>query len=64
LARALAHVAQTKQYKKGIKNADAILKKFPEHGETLAMKVRRRQQHCWCSGHGMLHAVAMACCTG
>lgn len=32
---------QTKQYKKGIKNADAILKKFPEHGETLAMKVRQ-----------------------
>lgn len=30
---------QTKQYKKGIKNADTILKKFPEHGETLAMKV-------------------------
>ena len=32
-------LAQTKQYKKGIKNADAILKKFPDHGETLAMKV-------------------------
>ena len=27
-----------KQYKKGIKNADSILKKFPNHGETLAMK--------------------------
>lgn len=25
-------------YKKGIKSADAILKKFPENGETLAMK--------------------------
>lgn len=35
----LATLLQTKQYKKGIKNADAILKKFPEHGETLAMKV-------------------------
>lgn len=35
-------ILQTKQYKKGIKTADAILKKFPEHGETLAMKVR----HC------------------
>jgi tetratricopeptide (TPR) repeat protein len=29
---------ETKQYKKGLKAADAILKKFPEHGETLAMK--------------------------
>lgn len=29
---------ETKQYKKAIKQADAILKKFPNHGETLAMK--------------------------
>lgn len=29
---------ETKQYKKGLKCADQILKKFPEHGETLAMK--------------------------
>ncbi|ONK76623.1 uncharacterized protein A4U43_C03F30260 [Asparagus officinalis] len=29
---------ETKQYKKGLKSADAILKKFPEHGETLSMK--------------------------
>ena len=29
---------ETKQYKKGLKAADAILKHFPEHGETLAMK--------------------------
>ena len=29
---------QTKAYKKGIKTADTILKKFPENGETLAMK--------------------------
>ncbi|KAK3248425.1 N-alpha-acetyltransferase 16, NatA auxiliary subunit [Cymbomonas tetramitiformis] len=29
---------ETKQYKKGIKAADQILKKFPDHGETLAMK--------------------------
>lgn len=29
---------ETKQYKKGLKAADAILKKVPEHGETLAMK--------------------------
>ncbi|KAL4451836.1 hypothetical protein ABPG75_007498 [Micractinium tetrahymenae] len=38
LFRQLAKQYETKQYKKGIKNADAILKKFPEHGETLAMK--------------------------
>ena len=29
---------EMKQYKKAIKQADAILKKFPKHGETLAMK--------------------------
>ncbi|KAJ7522001.1 hypothetical protein O6H91_19G078300 [Diphasiastrum complanatum] len=29
---------ETKQYKKGLKAADAILKKYPDHGETLAMK--------------------------
>ncbi|GAQ88611.1 N-terminal acetyltransferase [Klebsormidium nitens] len=29
---------ETKQYKKGLKAADQVLKKFPEHGETLAMK--------------------------
>ncbi|OIW03837.1 hypothetical protein TanjilG_30113 [Lupinus angustifolius] len=29
---------ETKQYKKGLKAADAILKKFPHHGETLSMK--------------------------
>ncbi|CAH8355923.1 unnamed protein product [Eruca vesicaria subsp. sativa] len=29
---------ETKQYKKGLKAADAILKKFPSHGETLSMK--------------------------
>lgn len=29
---------ETKQYKKGLKAADSILKKFPEHGETLSMK--------------------------
>jgi len=29
---------EMKQYKKGIKAADAILKKFPDHGETLCMK--------------------------
>ncbi|XP_078432271.1 tetratricopeptide repeat (TPR)-containing protein [Wolffia australiana] len=29
---------ETKQYKKGLKAADAILKKFPDNGETLSMK--------------------------
>ena len=29
---------EQKQYKKGLKAADQVLKKFPEHGETLAMK--------------------------
>jgi len=29
---------ETKQYKKAMKSADAILKKHPNHGETLAMK--------------------------
>jgi tetratricopeptide (TPR) repeat protein len=29
---------EMKQYKKAIKQADAILKRFPNHGETLAMK--------------------------
>jgi hypothetical protein len=30
---------ETKQYKKGLKAADTVLKKFPNHGETLSMKV-------------------------
>ena len=29
---------ESKQYKLGIKSADAILKRFPNHGETLCMK--------------------------
>ncbi|KAI1320538.1 N-alpha-acetyltransferase 16, NatA auxiliary subunit [Mortierella claussenii] len=29
---------ELKQYKRGFKSAEQILKKFPEHGETLAMK--------------------------
>lgn len=29
---------ETKQYKKGLKNADAVLRRFPDHGETLCMK--------------------------
>ncbi|XP_057451305.1 N-terminal acetyltransferase A complex auxiliary subunit NAA15-like [Lotus japonicus] len=29
---------ESKQYKKGLKAADTILRKFPDHGETLSMK--------------------------
>lgn len=29
---------ETKQYKKGLKASDQILRKYPDHGETLAMK--------------------------
>eukprot|EP00581_Thalassiosira_minuscula_P017759 CAMPEP_0183722740 /NCGR_PEP_ID=MMETSP0737-20130205/14604_1 /TAXON_ID=385413 /ORGANISM="Thalassiosira miniscula, Strain CCMP1093" /LENGTH=974 /DNA_ID=CAMNT_0025952969 /DNA_START=188 /DNA_END=3112 /DNA_ORIENTATION=+ len=29
---------ESKQYKKGLKNADTILKRYPNHGETLCMK--------------------------
>ena len=38
LFRQVVRHYETKQHKKGIKAADQILKKFPEHGETLAMK--------------------------
>lgn len=38
LFRQVVRFYETKQYKKGIKAADQILKKLPEHGETLAMK--------------------------
>ncbi|KAG5438467.1 hypothetical protein PCANB_002570 [Pneumocystis canis] len=38
LFRQILKLYETKQYKKGLKNADQILKKYPEHGETLAMK--------------------------
>jgi N-alpha-acetyltransferase 15/16, NatA auxiliary subunit len=36
--RSLQKHFDMKQYKKAIKQADAILKRFPKHGETLAMK--------------------------
>jgi peptide alpha-N-acetyltransferase len=36
--RSIVKFYETKQYKKGIKAADSILKKFPDHGETLCMK--------------------------
>ena len=38
LFRQVVKFYETKQHKKALKAADAILKKFPEHGETLAMK--------------------------
>lgn len=38
LFRSLVKCYEEKQYKKGIKNADQILKKYPLHGETQAMK--------------------------
>ena len=36
--RQIVKFYETKQYKKGLKAADQILKKFPSHGETLSMK--------------------------
>ncbi len=36
--RQLVRQYETKQYKKGLKSAESILKKFPRHGETLCMK--------------------------
>lgn len=36
--RSIVKFYETKQYKKGLKAADSILKKHPEHGETLCMK--------------------------
>jgi len=38
LFKSLVRFYETKAYKKGIKAADQILKKVPDHGETLAMK--------------------------
>jgi peptide alpha-N-acetyltransferase len=38
LFRTLVKFCETKQYKKGIKSADTILKKIPNHGETQAMR--------------------------
>ena len=36
--RTVVNCYETKNYKKGMKNAEIILKKYPNHGETLAMK--------------------------
>ncbi|KAF4324399.1 hypothetical protein BBO99_00001638 [Phytophthora kernoviae] len=38
LFRSIVKCYELKQYKKGLKAADTILKKHPDHGETLAMK--------------------------
>lgn len=38
LFRTVVQCYEEKQYKKGLKNAETILKKYPNHGETLAMK--------------------------
>ncbi|KAJ3799767.1 NMDA receptor-regulated protein 1-domain-containing protein [Lentinula aff. detonsa] len=38
LFKELLSLYETKQLKKGLKTADQILKKYPEHGETLCMK--------------------------
>jgi hypothetical protein len=38
LFKALVKQYESKQYKKALKAGDAILKKYPNHGETLAMK--------------------------
>jgi len=38
LFRQLVKFYESKQYKKGIKTADFILKKHPQHGETICMK--------------------------
>lgn len=55
LFRQLVKLYESKQYKKAIKAADQILKKFPDHGETLAMKVRGRA-----SNHTQLAGAAAA----
>ncbi|PHH61668.1 hypothetical protein CDD81_8079 [Ophiocordyceps australis] len=36
--RAVIRSYEDKQYKRGIKTADTILKKYPKHGDTMAMK--------------------------
>ena len=38
LFKQMVRCYETKTFKKGLKTADAILKKFPNHGETLSMK--------------------------
>eukprot|EP00850_Spirogloea_muscicola_P016597 SM000135S27041 [mRNA] locus=s135:306743:314702:- [translate_table: standard] len=38
LFKLIVKAYESKQYKKGLKASDAILKRFPDHGETLAMR--------------------------
>eukprot|EP00252_Welwitschia_mirabilis_P024175 TRINITY_DN7068_c0_g2_i1.p1 TRINITY_DN7068_c0_g2~~TRINITY_DN7068_c0_g2_i1.p1 ORF type:complete len:915 (+),score=223.86 TRINITY_DN7068_c0_g2_i1:244-2988(+) len=38
LFKSIVKAYETKQYKKGLKAADTILKKYQQHGETMAMK--------------------------
>ncbi len=38
LFKQIVRFYETKQYKKGVKAADQILKKIPDHGETMSMK--------------------------
>ncbi|CBN77876.1 acetyltransferase 1-like [Ectocarpus siliculosus] len=38
LFKSILKLYERKEYKKGLKAAEAVLKKFPTHGETLAMK--------------------------
>jgi N-alpha-acetyltransferase 15/16, NatA auxiliary subunit len=38
LFRQIVKLYESKQYKKAVKTADQVLKKFSNHGETLAMK--------------------------
>lgn len=38
LFKSVVRFYETKQLKKALKTADTVLKRFPEHGETLAMK--------------------------
>ena len=38
LFKQVVKLYETKQYKKGLKAAEQVLKRFPDHGETLAMK--------------------------
>lgn len=36
--RTIIRSFEDKQYKRGLKTADLILKKYPRHGDTMAMK--------------------------
>lgn len=46
LFRQVVKYYETKQYKKALKAADQVLKKFPDHGETLSMKVQQPSYAC------------------